>query len=490
MPTTATPYKEFFPFDDYAKKGIVQVRLEDENHDAITGIMPESIKYGINNGVSNEEFVFNTDLREQFNFRELGGGVYRFDVYCNPYKKSYRLTGTNNADDTNCQTTFHWYSGLGYKTEYRTDEMSVMLQNDTPDTIYYKLSCRTFGSNPEEVSNDSSNSGESYSESSYLEESSSFSGEYETQSNRQYQWLVSRVNLTENDETIVYLSEASVYYKDSIPTKLVKYGINLSGVSNDKKEDCIVFLTPRINAESSTFDLPITISANGTNFAFNATFSPERVFFDSEIRDFDFIPEYSPIKSQSHTKKLEFLNVNTDDNKKSFISKVIPAFYVDSGEKIPIQSFVEYDEESSSSGMEDKSNTTEFVSKISLCSYTLKTGVELPNLTAKELFTNFEVGIPYTNYFLEIVDVNGDGNKYVISIYQAISTKAGYNANLIEEPGRYYAKGGLIKSIEIENNNFDGERRDTVIIETIKINGEVYSNSRRILNFSFDIPTK
>ena len=54
MPTTATPYKEFFPFDDYAKKGIVQVRLEDENHDAITGIMPESIKYGINNSINKD----------------------------------------------------------------------------------------------------------------------------------------------------------------------------------------------------------------------------------------------------------------------------------------------------------------------------------------------------------------------------------------------------------------------------------------------------
>ena len=96
-----------------------------------------------------------------------------------------------------------------------------------------------------------------------------------------------------------------------------------------------------------------------------------------------------------------------------------------------------------------------------------------------------------------IDDVNGDGKKYSIVIYQALSSinkneqvmsfgSGGGDYGFIKEPGRYYYMGRVIKSIDIENNNFDGDRRDTVTFDTIKIDGEVYSNSRRILSFTFN----
>ena len=473
--STASPIKTILPFDDYAKKGIIQFQLKNDNNLPLTGIFPKSIKYYINDGSSNKEYVFDSDLKEQFNFRELSNGTYRFDIYQNPYKKTYRLTGTKNADDTNCQTVFSWYSGFGYKTEYRTEEMSVLLQNDTPDTIYYKLFCKVFDS----VETDSSSSENDY-------ESSSSDTEYNPQNGKQYQWIISLVNITEDDETIIYTSEMSIYYKDSIPTTLTRYGIDLSGFSESEKENYIVFLTPNVEAELEIFSFPITLSIDNEDVILQATFSPERTFFDSEINDFDFIPTYSPIKSQFHSKKLEFLEVDTDNEKKSFISKIVPSFYVDANnEKKPIPFFVEFDNESSSSEMSDKSNAVEFISKISVCNFTYKSDIS-GNLTARELFNNFEINIPYTNYFLEITDVNSDGKKYIFNLYQAITTNADYTDNLINEPGKYYAKGCLIKSIEVENNNFEGEKRDTLTFETIKIEEEVFPNSRKILNFTFD----
>lgn len=478
--------KDVFPLNDYAKKGIIQFQLLSDNT-PVNNVVPKSITYTIQTDeYGGNEVVFNGNLQDDINFYELENGKYRFDVFFNPYKKKYRLNGVDdNKVDTKCHTDFLWHSGFGYNAEYRTDELNISRvdneNNVVSETIYYKLHCIQSNGN-----DNSSSSSDSSSESQIDNE------------NKLYQWVISLVNVTNDTEEIIYTSGIpSLSCKDSIPPQFIQYG-----VTGDYENYHYAFLTSEISAEtddlfnigeiSLVFDLP---GQNDIEFILTPYFFTQHIFSRNENwKDFNFIPEYSPLRNGKHSKTLEFDDINIERTSNSFITKIIPSCVtLQSGKKKNIPFIVNMDGQSSnSSDTDNKTGQIEFVTDVSVRNYTYKTESE-NILYASDFFKTFKSDMPYTNYIIEFLDNTGNEEnatiQHIFRLYQSVPelNKISDSSSDTSDNGSNfsYVKGVLLSEISIIENAFTSDNK--IVFETLpENNGEVFENSTVLAQFTLN----
>lgn len=504
--------KKYFPFDDYAKKGIVQFEIKDDEGNNISNLVPDSISYNLNKDDENFETIIfsNTEenpLKESVNFYETSNGAYRFDVFYDLYKKTYNLTGStsNTKFDSRCLTDYKWFSGCGFNVEYRTENIPISFENEDgtyrTEDVYYFLSCNQIKETiAEQITNEETGEIEEILKDIY-----------------KYQWTISMKNITTDEIPVVMFvsGEPNEICKDSIPAEFYYY-------DNEEITEETVFFTSNLNAELndriSVVDVQITMKDNTDEenpitheIKFdNILFVTNQIFREdsnSEWKDFRFSPVYGDMRSQM----LEFLNFDNERVSFSFMTKVFPESRTSFITKL--ENSIDNSSNSSFETQEDKSNKIEFITSVSNLDYKYLEGLEIEEneqLYASDFFLKneekneyvFQSLMPYNNYILEIEDLSTDDVvQHNFNLYQALDNyynyendNSGSESSLSSESSSdsnssssdYIAKEPFKKGFLISSKTiFDNKLDDVINILTVPENedGEIPFDSQPIIQF-------